>query len=278
VTASPWNAPAKLTLTLRVLGTLPDGFHELEALTVSLDAPLDTLTISRSMGALTTVQVTGPACDGVPADGTNLAVRAAERVLPAGVHLAIAIEKEIPAGAGLGGGSSDAAAVLRYCVEELGVDAGSAHDAAAALGSDIPFCLHGGPAWMRGRGERLEPVDLPEPVVTLVAVPPFRLATPDVYRAWDELGGPAGRRVAPPPTLDGLVDELVNDLEPAAERVAPPLAEFRATFEAAAGAPALLAGSGSACWVPFTDVGDAQAARARVEASLGVAAFVGVSR
>jgi 4-diphosphocytidyl-2-C-methyl-D-erythritol kinase len=270
-------APAKLTLTLRVLGTLPDGFHELEALTVSLDAPADTLTISRTADALTTVSVTGPAGDGVPADGTNLVVRAAERVLPAGTRLAIGLHKDIPAGAGLGGGSSDAAAVLRYCVDEIGTDAATAEETAAALGSDIPFCLHGGPAWMRGRGERLEPVALPQPVVVVVAVPPFRLATPDVYRAWDDLGGPRGRSVAPPAALAGLVDRLANDLEPAAERVAPELAEFRAAFEAAAGAPAMLAGSGSACWIPFPDPGDAQAARARVEAGLGVPAFVGVS-
>jgi 4-diphosphocytidyl-2-C-methyl-D-erythritol kinase len=131
---------------------------------------------------------------------------------------------------------------------------------------------------MRGRGEVLDDVTIPEPVGVLVAVPPFGLSTPAVYRAWDELGGPAAGRSAPPPrALAGLVDELANDLEPAAEHVEPRLAPFRDALSAAAGAPALLAGSGSACWVPFDDHDEGRAAAARVEADLGIRATFGLS-
>jgi 4-diphosphocytidyl-2-C-methyl-D-erythritol kinase len=270
-------APAKLTLTLRVLGTRPDGFHELEALTVSLDAPTDTLALTPGGERGVRLWVTGTFAEGVPTDHSNLVARAATRVLPADLGLDIALDKEIPNGAGLGGGSSDAAAVLRYALAELGVDRPTAMEVAADLGSDIPFCVDGTPAWMRGRGERLDPAVLPGPVDVVVAVPPFALATPAVYRAWDELGGPAGRAVEPVGALAGVVDELVNDLEPAAEHVEPRLVAFRQDLEAAAGEPALLAGSGSACWVPCADAGEAGWAVERVAETLGVTAFLGRS-
>jgi len=131
---------------------------------------------------------------------------------------------------------------------------------------------------MRGRGEILDDVSIPEPVGVLVAVPRFGLSTPAVYRAWDELGGPAARsHAAPPRALAGLVHELANDLEPAAEHVEPRLAPFRDALSAAAGSPALLAGSGSACWVPFDDHDAGRAAAARVEADLGIRAMFGLS-
>jgi 4-diphosphocytidyl-2-C-methyl-D-erythritol kinase len=260
-----------------VLAARPDGYHDLEALTVSLDAPADTLTVTRSPDAATMLAVSGPAREGVPVDGTNLVCRAADRVLPDGVALDFRLHKEIPAGAGLGGGSSDAAAALRYCAGELGLPAHTVEDAAAALGSDVPFCLHGGPAWMRGRGERLEPVRLPGPVAVVVAIPPFAISTPAVYRAWDELGGPGGRVVEPPPALASVVDALGNDLEPAAEHVEPRLAPFRTALEAVAGRPALLAGSGSACWIVCTGAADADAVATAVRDELGVVVFAGTS-
>lgn len=270
-------APAKLTLSLRILGTRPDGFHELEALTVSISAPGDTLWISPGPPGVR-LEVSGPAAAGVPADDENLVARAAHPFLPADEGLVIRLEKQIPPGSGLGGGSSDAAAVLRICEEVFHVDRVATAEVAAAIGSDVPVCLHGGPAWMRGRGEQLEALTLPEPVRVLVVVPPFAIATPPVYRAWDELGGPRSERRLPPPApLAGLVDALVNDLEPAAEKVEPQLRPFREALEAAAGAPALLAGSGSACWIPFEDEGAWREAETRVDQQLGVTAHRGVS-
>jgi 4-diphosphocytidyl-2-C-methyl-D-erythritol kinase len=198
-------------------------------------------------------------------------------VLPDGLAVAIDLHKEIPAGAGLGGGSSDGAAVLRYCAATFGLDEATVAAAAAALGSDVPFCVDGGPAWMRGRGERLEPAELPGALDVVVAVPPFAISTPAVYRAWDELGGPGGRTVAPPPVLARLVDVLLNDLEPAAEHVEPRLAPFRIELEAAIGRPALLAGSGSACWVACASRAEADALASEARAKLGVVGFAGTS-
>ena len=109
-----YRAPAKLTLSLRVLGTRPDGFHELTALTVSVDAPQDRIDVTTGPAGVR-LTVDGPEAAGVPTDGTNLVVRAAQEVLPDGAGLDVALSKRIPAGAGLGGGSSDAAAVLRAC-------------------------------------------------------------------------------------------------------------------------------------------------------------------
>ena len=141
----------------------------------------------------------------------------------------------------------------------LGVGRGALDDAAvreiaADIGSDVPFCLTGGAAWMRGRGEIIEPLDLTRGLAFIVAIPPFRLATPAVYAAWDDLGGPVAQRSVPAPRrVAGLVPDLANDLEPAAEAVEPRLVEFRAALEATTGRPALLAGSGSAYVVPVPD-------------------------
>jgi 4-diphosphocytidyl-2-C-methyl-D-erythritol kinase len=168
----------------------------------------------------------------------------------------LVLRKHIPAGGGLGGGSADAAAALLAVRELLDVDVDDAGvlALAAEVGSDVPFCVRGGAAWMRGRGEIIEPVSVPTGLAFLVAIPPFRLSTPDVYKAWDKLGGPRSERAVPAPRrLTSVIDELVNDLEPAAEALEPRLLEFRSALESAAGAPALLAGSGSAYVVPVAD-------------------------
>jgi 4-diphosphocytidyl-2-C-methyl-D-erythritol kinase len=267
------RAPAKLTWSLRVLGTRPDAFHELEALTTTVDQPHDTVTLAASGDGIT-LRVSGVDHE-VPAGASNLAWRAAAA---AGIDVAIALEKRIPAGAGLGGGSSDAAAVLRGLRDRFGLDPARAEVLAATLGSDVPVCLRGGTAWMRGRGERLEPVDGIAPTPVVLAVPPIHSSTPAVYRAWDELGGPrATRAVAAPPALAGITSALVNDLEPAAEAVTPALAEFRLALQAVAGREPFLAGSGSASCLWFDDPETARATADRVERELGVATFAGVA-
>jgi 4-diphosphocytidyl-2-C-methyl-D-erythritol kinase len=229
------DAFAKLTLSLRVTGTRADGYHELDAVMVSIDEPRDVVTIRPA--TRTTLTVTGPFAAGVPADATNLAWRAADAC---GVTVEIALHKGIPSGAGLGGGSADAAAVL------VALDADPA--LAPALGADVAFCMQGGRARVRGIGDVVEPVE-PQSLSIVVATPPFRCATADVYRAWDALGGPRG---------DG------NDLQRAAQHVEPRLAEFRRSVEGAAGAPAILAGSGSSYAVVFDDAARAASARDRV--------------
>jgi 4-diphosphocytidyl-2-C-methyl-D-erythritol kinase len=139
----------------------------------------------------------------------------------------VTLTKRIPAGAGLGGGSSDAAAVLRWA----GVDD---PERAATLGADVAFCVRGGRARATGIGEVLEPLPHVDRTFTLVT-PPFGCSTPAVYRAWDDLGGPRA---------DGP-----NDLEPAALAVAPDLATWREELAAATGAVPVLAGSGSTWFV-----------------------------
>jgi 4-diphosphocytidyl-2-C-methyl-D-erythritol kinase len=256
------TAYPKLNLTLRVLGRRPDGYHDLESLVVSLGQPHDVIeTFAVPAPGGVQVEVSGVEVgDDVPSDHRNLAFIAAEKLLVragrSGHGVRLVLRKHIPAGGGLGGGSADAAAALLAVRRLLDVDVDDEGllAIAAEVGSDVPFCAQGGAAWMRGRGEVVEPVPLATGLAFVVAIPPFRLSTPDVYKAWDKLGGPRAQRAVPAPRrLAPLVAELVNDLEPAAEALEPRLREFRDALEATTGLPALLAGSGSAYVVPVAD-------------------------
>ena len=164
-------------------------------------------------------------------------------------------------GAGLGGGSADAAAVLLGAPVLGGFEVAPADldRVAVALGADVPVCLRGaGATRVRGIGGDLEPVTLPSFAV-VIATPPFGCETAAVYRAWDTLGGPVGETVE----IDGL-PPLRNDLERAAHTVEPRLAAFKVLLEHAAGVPAILAGSGSSYALLFATDEGAEAARARV--------------
>ena len=208
-------APAKLTVSLRITGRRRDGYHFLDAEMVSLDLH-DRLEISDGDG----LEVVGPAAAGVPTDDANLIRRALALV---GRTARVRVDKHIPSGAGLGGGSSDAAAILRWA----GVDD---VELAASLGADVPFCLAGGRARVTRIGDVVQRMPVVARTFTLVMLP-FGMSTADVYRAWDDLGGPAG--------------EHDNDLEPAAVQVDARLDEWRQRVEAATGARPTLAGSGS---------------------------------
>ena len=273
------TAYAKLTLSLRVLGRRDDGFHDIEALVVSIGDPHDVVEVQAvpHPGGVSLL-VEGETA-GVPEGSDNLAMRAGEEVMlragRSGHGVRMTLRKKIPAGAGLGGGSADAAAAMHAVRRMLDLELTDAAmlEVGAELGSDIPFCLTGGAAWIRGRGELLEPVALSAGLPYLVAIPPFRLSTPAVYAAWDELGGPRSRRVVPAfgPVAD-LLPELANDLEPAAEAVEPGLVEFREALEKLVGVPPLLAGSGSAYVVPVPDdkVGRIEAVAKKVRRSMKV--------
>ncbi|MEO6317641.1 MAG: 4-(cytidine 5'-diphospho)-2-C-methyl-D-erythritol kinase [Acidimicrobiales bacterium] len=219
------SAPAKLTRSLRITGVRDDGFHLIDAEMVSLDLA-DTLTFTKGDG----LDVTGAGPD-VGADDDNLvrrALRAVDRMAQ------VRLDKRIPSGAGLGGGSADAAAVLRWAgVTDL--------DLAARLGADVPFCLTGGRARVTGIGEGVEPLAFEALTFTLLT-PPVHCSTPAVYAAWDGLGGPHG---------DGP-----NDLEPAALVVAPDLARWRDRLGDATGLIPVLAGSGSTWFVDGAYPGD----------------------
>jgi 4-diphosphocytidyl-2-C-methyl-D-erythritol kinase len=265
------TAYSKLTLALRVVGARDDGYHEIDALAISLGQPHDVIEIAAvpHPGGVT-FDVIGET-EHVPTGLDNLAARAAEDLLlragRSGHGLVITLRKRIPAGAGLGGGSADAAATLVAVRRMLEVDIDDAglDEVAAGLGSDVPFCLRGGAARMRGRGEQLDAIDLPVGMPFLVAIPPFRLATPAVYAKWDELGGPSSERIVPaPPQIAAVLPELVNDLEPAAEALEPDLRSFRVALEDAVGHPAILAGSGSAYAVPLDGVRDVNELAGRI--------------
>jgi 4-diphosphocytidyl-2-C-methyl-D-erythritol kinase len=211
-------APAKLTRSLRVTGVRPDGYHLIDAEMVSLDLA-DTLTFTHGDG----LELHDADAD-VPAGDDNL-VRAALRAVGRRAH--VRLDKRIPSGAGLGGGSADAAAVLRWAgVTDLEV--------AARLGADVSFCLVGGRARVTGVGDTVAPLPFEALAFTLLT-PPVHCSTPAVYAAWDALGGPRA---------DGP-----NDLEPAALQVAPELARWRDRLGEATGQTPVLAGSGSTWFV-----------------------------
>ena len=158
------TAYAKLTLSLRVGRLRDDGFHEIEALTVSISDPHDVIEVEAvpHPGGVT-FEVRGET-DGVPTGMANLAARAADELLVragrSGHGVKVTLRKKIPSGAGLGGGSADAAAVLAAVrrMLEIDLDDERLSEIGSVLGSDVPFCLSGGAAWMRGRGELIEPV------------------------------------------------------------------------------------------------------------------------
>jgi 4-diphosphocytidyl-2-C-methyl-D-erythritol kinase len=214
------RAPAKLTLSLRVTGTREDGYHLIDAEMVSLDLA-DTLTFTDGSG----VSVVGADVE------DTLVSRALEAV---GRSAQVVIDKRIPAGAGLGGGSSDAAAVLRWagCTDL---------DVAVRLGADVAFCLIGGRARVRGIGELVSPLPFVEQELTLLT-PPFGVSSAAVYAEWDRLGGPSGPNG--------------NDLEPAALTFEPRLAEWRDRLGDATGLVPRLAGSGSTWFVEGAFPGD----------------------
>ncbi|HTS15034.1 MAG TPA: hypothetical protein VMH24_05160 [Candidatus Sulfotelmatobacter sp.] len=224
-------APAKLTLSLRVTGRRSDGYHLLDAEMVTLDLG-DTLSFGPGQGLTAVDEVSGGRGLGALDTGAdNLVLRA---LALAGRQAAVHLVKRVPLGAGLGGGSADAAAVLRWAgwrpePQRLA--------AAAALGADVPFCLTGGRARVRGIGEQVEPLSFVARCFVLV-LPPLAVDTASAYRAFDEIG--AGSR---DPEGGG------NDLEPAALAVEPALALWRDAFAELTGRRPRLAGSGAAWFV-----------------------------
>jgi 4-diphosphocytidyl-2-C-methyl-D-erythritol kinase len=218
-------APAKLTLSLRVTGVRADGYHLIDAEMVTLDLA-DTLLFGAGDG----IEVV-PLVETARFTPTLIsdALRAVSRTA------FVRLEKRIPVGAGLGGGSADAAAVLRW--------AGRADDVplAVGLGADVPFCCRGGRARVGGVGEVVDPLPVEARVFTLLT-PPFGVSTAAVYQQWDALGGPSG--------------DSGNDLEPAALAVEPRLATWRDQLGSATGQSPRLAGSGATWFVEGAYPGD----------------------
>ncbi len=204
------TAPAKLNLSLRVLRRREDGFHEVETLMVKLPGLADRLTF-------TPAGTFSFRCDdpSVPSDESNLvvkAVRAFEAAAGLSCHLDVLLEKNVPHGAGLGGGSSDAATTLLALnqLHDAPLSDEALHEIAAALGSDIPFFLLPGAAVCSGRGEKITPVEAPPTLPVLLLKPGFGVSTPDAYKRWMDAKPLPGISYGPARFSWG---ELVNDLE-----------------------------------------------------------------
>jgi 4-diphosphocytidyl-2-C-methyl-D-erythritol kinase len=222
------RAPAKLTVSLRVTGVRADGYHELDAEMVSLSLA-DELVIDEGSHGLAVEAEPWVRAGELPPLDDNLIGRA---LAAGGRRAAVKLVKRIPLGAGLGGGSADAAAILRW--------AGVSDPAlAAGLGADVPFCLAGGRARVGGIGERVSALEH-VPRDYLLLLPPFGVDTAAVYRAWDSA-----------PNHEGP-----NELAAAALATEPRLAAWRDALGNLAGREPRLAGSGST-W--FVEGGPAEA-------------------
>jgi 4-diphosphocytidyl-2-C-methyl-D-erythritol kinase len=262
------EAPAKLNLALAVLGRRDDGYHDLLTVFQAIDLTDSLLLKERDEpGVYLRIEGTEP----VPPGSDNLVVRAGEVLLrETGLRRGaeIVLTKRIPVGAGLGGGSSDAAAALLGLEALWGVDVGADTRAALALelGSDVPFFLLGGTALGEGRGERLTSLPPPPSCGWVLIVPDWRLRTADVFGALPMPLTNAAQEVRI--LVDALrqgewgrfAGHLVNDLEVGVVRIQPRLAAIKAGVLAQGAAALGLTGSGSAMFALFRSQGEAASA------------------
>ncbi|MFM8735351.1 MAG: 4-(cytidine 5'-diphospho)-2-C-methyl-D-erythritol kinase [Pirellulales bacterium] len=276
-------APAKLNLSLAVLARRSDGYHEIESLMVPVSLA-DTLHVRRRPQGGVGLRVSfggelasGPAAvlaRDVPADDANLVVRAAqalarEAAIPGGLE--VELVKRIPSGAGLGGGSSDAAAVLTAAARLWGLDWPVERLAAlaATIGSDVPWFFARSAAIASGRGERIEPVAGLPPLFAVIACPATGLSTAAVYgRCVPDASrrGEAARLAAALATggLAAARPLLHNALEPAARELSPAIDALLDALERAGGAGARMTGSGSACFAVLDTLAAAEAVAQRL--------------
>jgi 4-diphosphocytidyl-2-C-methyl-D-erythritol kinase len=277
------HAPAKLNLSLAVTERRADGYHDIESLMVPVTLH-DTLHVTPTAEPGISLRVRwggklarlAPAFSGdVPAGPSNLVVRAAEALArEAGVDRGLEIDllKQIPAGAGLGGGSSDAAALLQAAADAWQIDWPVERLAAlgATLGSDIPWFFAGGPAVVSGRGDQVRQVEGIPPLPAVIVKPAVSLSTAAVY---GECRPDASRRgdadllaVAMRRGLRGTIPLLHNALESPARAVAPEVNRLLDDLRRAGGLHPMLTGSGSACFTLARTVVEARRVAARMEA------------
>lgn len=276
-------APAKVNFGLRLVGRRPDGYHELESLFLPIDLAdelcLDLAPAPEARVSLQVEYADGAAPSEVPADLRNLAARAARDFLEAAglaASVAIRLHKRVPVAAGLGGGSSDAGAVLTALAgaHPQAIDRDRLGELALALGADVPFFLDPRPALVRGIGEVLDPLPRWPALALLLVNPGLPLATSEVYRVADVLQG----ALTQPPTAstlrahldvvgdavtdraDALASLLRNDLEPAAVRLCPPVARLREKLRESGAMAVGLSGSGPTVYGVYRDAEEARVA------------------
>jgi 4-diphosphocytidyl-2-C-methyl-D-erythritol kinase len=249
------SAFAKINLDLRVLARRPDGYHELQTTFQSI-ALADTLTFTRSAGAFRIV-CSDPAC---PTDDSNLVWRAAALVwkaarrsgAPKGVT--VSIDKRVPMQAGLGGGSSDAAAALRALVKwwRLNIAPDELRRLASVVGADVPYFLEGGTALGLNRGDVLVPLDDVARRWVVLIVPDFGVSTKDAFAWWDyEHVGQDGQERRERKGLTKTRRRIANDLEPVVARRHPIVRRLTRELKREGASHASLSGSGSAVFGLF---------------------------
>ena len=249
-------APAKLNLTLHVTGRRADGYHLLDSLVVFLDVG-DVVTLTPGPLSL---GIRGPFAAGLDAGPDNLGLRAARL---AGRDAAITLEKRLPVASGIGGGSADAAAVLR------------ALDAPATgiqtLGADLPVCFAGRHSRMRGLGEILDPLPAMPQLHLVLVNPGHGLSTPSVFRALAHRDNPAMPDPLPEwpdmAALIGFLHDCRNDLEAPAIALMPEIATCLAALRGADAQLARMSGSGATCFGLFADADQARMAAADLAAA-----------
>jgi len=276
--ANTIRAPAKVNLRLRVLGREVSGYHSLETLFLALDLA-DEIDIEPGPPGVQ-IEVDGP--DDVPADRSNLCSRAAHLFAEAtGVapSVRIRLKKTIPSGAGLGGGSSDAASVLVALNRAAGspLDSSELGRLGGTIGSDVPFFVSGAAmaiGWERGR--RILPVPAPPSRPVLVVVPPDGLPTAEAYGWLTEDESRRTARAFEWPEVDRLdrwdvLESLAtNDFERVVFRKKPELEEARDALRQAGAAIAMLSGSGSCLFGVFRDTSDLDAADTEISSRQGL--------
>jgi 4-diphosphocytidyl-2-C-methyl-D-erythritol kinase len=263
-------APAKLNLSLHVVGRRPDGYHLLDSLVVFAGVG-DTLDLSEA--ADLRLEVTGPTANLIPTEGENIVLKAARLLAEAaGINrgAAIRLTKRLPVAAGIGGGSADAAAALKGLMRLWGVTLPDdrLRALALAIGADVPVCLGGIPTRMSGIGEVLEPAPALPPAWLVLVNPMVPLHTPAVFKARTGPFSAADPLTHPPIDAVALAAELAarrNDLTPAAVSIEPVVGEILA--ELAAGPGCLLSrmsGSGATCFGLYAGQAEAESAAARL--------------
>ena len=259
-----WRAPAKVNLTLHILGRRDDGWHELDSV-VAFAGVGDRLGFDP--GPALDLIVEGPTAAAAGAIGDNLILRAARELRDRAPGLRLGrfhLRKRLPVAAGLGGGSSDAAAALRALAAEngLALDDPRVLAAARATGSDVPVCLDPRARMMRGLGELVGPALRLPPLFAVLANPGVAVATPSVFaRLGLARGAPSGLGASPEPSPGAergstlaLLQQGRNDMQAGACALAPAISEALAALASAPGAVlARMSGSGATCFALFED-------------------------
>ncbi len=265
-------APAKLNISLEVYGKRPDGYHNIRSVMVPVSL-YDEVTVEEAPGGI----AVAAGDRSVPSDSSNTCHKAARLFMeregvPRGVR--ISIRKRIPSEAGLGGGSSDAAATFKGLMALTGVvpPEDALLSMAASVGADVPFFLCGRPALVEGLGDRVSPLDWAVLVWALIVKPPFGLPTREGYERLRRAPGESTPRRGLPAirAWDDVVSIVGNDFEPAWADARPEIGEIKAELLAAGAAAAGMTGSGSAVFGLFRDEEKAREAQGALSRKTGL--------